>query len=442
MICILRISIFEKRKNSGSVVLAYPFWNYFSCRGPKFDVSWYMKLKSSEPFWLVKNGCPNSYPSLRKNISTDILVVGGGITGSLIAHRCMEEGYETMVVDRREIAHGSTSATTSMLQYEVDIPLYKLIEKIGEKGAVDSYRACYDAIDILGNIAGGIHSSCGFRKKDSLYFAALKKDVKWLKQECETRKKFGFPVVWLEAEDIRKRYQLENTYGGILSRQGGSLDAFKFTHDLLAFNHNRGLVIHDKTSIRNPRYSRNGVTAVTERGYTISAKKIIYCNGFESVEIIKDKFVKLLSTYAIVGERLEDDQSRIDNTLFWNTAKPYIYLRTTDDNRLLIGGEDENFVNAGKRDAALYNKSVKLEKQLKKILPDYDFVTDFVWSGTFGETKDGLPYVGAHNNFPNSYFVLGFGGNGITFSVAAMDIIASMLQGKDHPLAYQFRFGR
>ena len=53
-------------------------------------------------------------------------------------------------------------------------------------------------------------------------------------------------------------------------------------------------------------------------------KKIIYCNGFESTEIIKDKFVKLLSTYAIVGEQFEDDQSHLNDTLFWNTAEPYM----------------------------------------------------------------------------------------------------------------------
>ncbi|MFN7100263.1 MAG: FAD-dependent oxidoreductase, partial [Flavobacterium sp.] len=76
-----------------------------------------MKLKSSEPFWLVKNGILHSYPSLQENISTDILVVGGGITGSLIAHQCIEDGHKTVLIDRREIGHGSTSATTSMLQY-------------------------------------------------------------------------------------------------------------------------------------------------------------------------------------------------------------------------------------------------------------------------------------------------------------------------------------
>jgi hypothetical protein len=48
-----------------------------------------------------------------------------------------------------------------------------------------------------------------------------------------------------------------------------------------------------------------------------------------------------------VGERFEDDQSHLNDTLFWNTAEPYMYMRTTDDNRLL-GGEDEDFVDAAK----------------------------------------------------------------------------------------------
>jgi len=68
--------------------------------------------------------------------------------------------------------------------------------------------------------------------------------------------------------------------------------------------------------------------------------------------------------------------------------------------------------------------------------------TDFVWAGTFGETKDGLPYIGAHPKFPNAYFVLGFGGNGITFSATGMEMVSSFLQNKLHPLAEYFRFGR
>lgn len=191
-----------------------------------------MRLTSSEPFWLVKNGIINSYPSLDQYIDTDIVITGAGITGRLIAHQCIAEGYKTVIVDKREVCHGSTSATTSMLQYEIDKPLFELIELIGEKGAVPSYKACFDSIDKLQTLSKHIKSTCGFTKKESLYFASRKKDVSWLKKEFEARLNHGFPMTWLDAETILKKYQLDNSYGGILSEQGGSIDAFQLAHDL------------------------------------------------------------------------------------------------------------------------------------------------------------------------------------------------------------------
>ncbi|NOT48877.1 MAG: FAD-binding oxidoreductase, partial [Acidobacteria bacterium] len=217
-----------------------------------------MKLRSNEPFWLVKNGLIGSYPSLDRHIETEILIVGSGITGSLIAHRCVEEGYQTTLIDRREIAHGSSSATTSMLQYEIDKPLFELIDMIGERGAVESYWACSNSIDDLGTISRQIKSTCGFKKKESVYFAALKKDVSWLKKELETRRKHGFPVSWLEPAEIEERYAMEGTCGGILSKQGGSLDAFCLAHELLLFNQKRGLAIYDKTDLVKKEHTRTG----------------------------------------------------------------------------------------------------------------------------------------------------------------------------------------
>lgn len=401
-----------------------------------------MKLKTSEPFWLVKNGIIESYPSLKENIETEILIVGGGITGSLIAHQCIKDGYKTVLIDRREVCNGSTSATTSMLQYEIDVPLYELSEMIGKEAAEKSYWACYQSIGDLGKVCKEVKSSSGFKKKKSLYFAALKKDVPWLKKEFEARKEAKFPVKWLEAEEIKKEFNIKNTFGGILSNQGGSIDAFQLAHDILKFNHKKGLKIFDKTDIIKTEHLKNGVKITTDYGNTIKAKKIIYCNGFESTEIIKEKFVTLLSTYAIVSERNEKTQPELENLLVWNTAEPYLYMRTTDDNRILIGGEDEDFVDAKKRDALLDKKAKKLQKTLKKHIPEYDMRIDFSWAGTFGETKDGLPYIGEHPDFPNSYFVLGFGGNGITFSVIGMEMVSKFLRKQPHELSEYFRFGR
>lgn len=401
-----------------------------------------MDLKSNEPFWLVKNGIISTYPSLHEDKSCDVLIVGGGITGSLMAYQCVKDGYKTILVDKREIANGSSSATTSMLQYEIDLSLIDLIEKIGEKGAVASYKACSKAIDTLEQLCKDIHSEAGFNRKESLYFAAYKKDIDALKKEFKTRKESGFDVQWLDEKEIKTKYKLEHAFGGILSKQGASVDAFRLVHEILDYNINKGLQVYDKTELTKVKYGKQINQVSLRTGSTIKAKKIVYCVGYESANIIKEQFVNLISTFAIVSEVIQELEDIYKETLFWNTAEPYIYLRSMDDGRMLIGGEDEPYRNPEKRDELIPCKRKKLVKSFNKHLPKTTFYDDFAWAGTFGETKDGLPYIGEHPDFDNSFFVLGFGGNGITFSVTGMKMMSYWLQSKKHPLTEWFKFGR
>ncbi len=400
-----------------------------------------MDLKSNEPFWLIKNGLLATYPSLHQDKTCDILIVGGGITGALIAHQCVSMGKNCILIDKREIANGSSAATTSMLQYEIDKPLYQLMELIGTEGATACYDACGKAIDKIGLLASKIRSKAGFRVKDSLYYASRKKDIPWLEQEFNARKSAGFKVIWLTAEEIGKRYGLRDTFGGILSKQGGSIDAFCFAHELLLNSVKQGLEIFDKTELIGVKSNARTNVATLSTGVKIRAKKIIYCIGYETVGMIPEKFVDLLSTFAIVSEVDVSLYQRYKDLLIWNTSDPYLYMRTTDDGRFLIGGEDEEFRDPAKRDALVEKKSIKLEGAFHKIF-NKPFYTDFSWAGTFGVTKDGLPYIGEHKAFKNSYFVCGFGGNGITFSVTGMEMVAYWLEKKTHPLAGWFKFGR
>lgn len=401
-----------------------------------------MDLKSSEPFWLIKNGLLNSYPSLLDNVTCDVLIVGGGITGALIADQCVSDGFDTILIDKREIANGSSSATTSMLQYEIDVPLYKLCELVGTEGAWQSYRACSGAIDRLSTISKRINSSAGFKSKKSLYLAAKRRDVDWLQIEFEVRRASGFDVKWLEMDEITESYGFEDGWGGILSEQGASIDAFKFVHELLEYNSRKGLRVFDRTELKHVKSKGDLNACHLSTGTVITAKRIIYCVGYESQSIIPEKFVNLKSTFAIVSEVDTKSCENIQNLLMWNTAKPYLYARCTDDGRLLIGGEDENFSNPAARDLLLPKKAQKLCKSINKLRPDSRFIMDFAWAGTFGETKDGLPYIGIHKKFKNSYFVLGFGGNGITFSVVGREMVSCWLRDEEHPLSSLFKFGR
>ena len=400
-----------------------------------------MRLRTFESFWLLKNGLMYSYPSLKENEACDIVVIGGGITGALISDALLENGYDVIVLDKRDIGQGSTSATTSMLQYEIDVSMHKLSEMIGEKGAALCYGAGIDAINELEALIKDRKIKCGFERKKSIYFAHNVKAVNDLKKEFALRNKHLQGVTWMEKDALWDKYGLVSEVG-IVSEAAASMDAYAFTHELIRQNVKKGLRVYDQTTIKTVDHSRKGVQVTTEEGAVIKAKKVVYCSGFETTEILKENIAKLFYTYATVGERNVENTQKLKDVLLWNTEDPYLYLRTTDDGRLLLGGEDTSSHIPFFEQKRKEKKSNALQKKLKAILPHIDFVEDFSWGGTFGSTSDGLPYIGVSPEYKNALFVLGFGGNGITFSVQGRQIILDILQKKKSPLAKFYRFGR
>jgi len=163
---------------------------------------------------------------------------------------------------------------------------------------------------------------------------------------------------------------------------------------------------------------------------------------YEATELLKEKTADVFYTYACVSEQGVLIADKLKKTLVWDTGSPYLYMRTTDDGRLLIGGEDASTSQTFFQNRIKERKSKKLQKLLLKMMPATEFIEDFSWAGSFGTTKDGLPYIGQSPEFKNALFVLGFGGNGIVFSVQGMEIIPDLLEGKENQLAYWYRFGR
>ncbi|MBP7643456.1 MAG: FAD-binding oxidoreductase [Saprospiraceae bacterium] len=400
-----------------------------------------MRLRTFESFWLLKNGLLYTYPSIQKDISTEIVVVGGGITGALTSHALVEKGYKVTLIDKRDIGQGSSSATTSMLQYEIDVPLSELSTMIGAYAAAQCYKAGIEAINKLGQLVKENKIDCGFEKKESLYIAHNEEAAQSLYEEFEIRNKCQLGVKWLKPEEILKIYGLKS-FGGILSQTAASVDAYKLAHELIHYNVNRGMTVFDQTELKDFDFSAEKTIITSSEGHKISCKKVIFCSGFESTKMIKEDIAKLFYTYACVSEKEIKIPKKLKNTLVWDTNEPYLYMRTTDDGRLLVGGEDSSVNFPFFQQQIKESKTSKLIQTLEEIMPDIKFIEDFSWGGTFGSTKDGLPYIGKSPEFEHALFVLSFGGNGITFSIQAMDIIVDLMEDKPNELADYYRFGR
>ena len=132
----------------------------------------------------------------------------------------------------------------------------------------------------------------------------------------------------------------------------------------------------------------------TNRSCNIVAKQAVFATGYEAQEFLPKRVVKLKSTYALASEPLPEFSGWWERCLIWETARPYLYLRTTDDDRVFVGGEDDPFRSPSARDRLVTKRTDQLAKRFGGMFPAIDLKVAYRWAGTFGETKDGLAYIG------------------------------------------------
>jgi glycine/D-amino acid oxidase-like deaminating enzyme len=401
-----------------------------------------MDLTSGAPFWIVNNGLIATYPRLKQDRRCDVAIIGGGITGALVANRFVQEGIQVILVEGREIGFGSTGATTALIQYEIDTHLCDLIDLLGEAPAIRSYELCQDAVRGVERLATGDGDSCGYQRKKSLYLASRSRDREVLEREYSVRRRAGIEVDYLSAHDIKDRFSFHRP-AALLSYLAGEIDAFRLTHKLIAASAKLGLEVYDRTVVADLDADKNGVKLKTIDGYQIQARKVVFATGYETPEYVDKKIVKLTSTFALATAALHTfDGWGEERCLIWESARPYFYARSTKDGRAIVGGADKPFATAHTQEKLIRRQAGKVKKQFDRLFPAITSDVDWIWGGTFGETRDGLPYIGTVPQFPHGYFALGYGGNGITFSYIAAGLLLDLFLQRRNLDLQIFRFDR
>ena len=401
-----------------------------------------MDLKSGYPFWAVKNGLLKAFPQLTQDQQTETVIIGGGITGALIADELSRHGHQVVVLERRDVGWGSSSASTALLQYEIDTHLVHLAEQYGEANAVMAYRSCAEAIHSLERLAAEL-GNVAFSRQESLYFASHKGDVAALKAEIAMRKRFGFDVTWLDQRAIESGYGF-SAPGAILSSLAASIDPYRMAYHLLENVVRRGGSVLDRTQVERLEPNAQGVEVILRNGATLRCQQVIIAAGYESQTWLPEPVAANRSSYAFVTDPLPRDVlGKLGHTLVWESARPYLYLRSTQDGRLLIGGEDDDEDIPERRDARVIEKAQTLAAKVEALWPGLNINPTFSWGGTFAETDDGLPYFGPHEALgARVHFAMAYGGNGITYSMIGAQLLRALIEGRQHSLSALFSFQR
>jgi glycine/D-amino acid oxidase-like deaminating enzyme len=376
--------------------------------------------------------------TLQRDRTTDVLVVGAGISGALVAESLADAGLRVLIVDKDRPLAGATTASTALLQYELDVPLSQLTRQVGVDDAQRLWRRSRLALDSLRQRTQrlGIDAQCEVR--DSLYLQGTRLDADGLEKEACARRQVGFETQLLSRRQVADRYGIVGR-AGLLSFGNLAANPLRLAAGYLRSAMSKGAELLWPAKVISVEPGTRHTLAEFAHGPVVKARNLVFATGYEIPEHVPANGHSIASTWAMATR---PQVGWPTGCLIWEASDPYLYMRMTAEGRVVCGGEDEDFANERHRDALLPRKIEAIRRKLGRLLPYLDTRPEFAWAGSFGSSRTGTPTIGAVPRMPGCYAVMGYGGNGITFSMVAAQVVRGLISGDGDVDADLFAFRR
>ena len=388
-----------------------------------------LQYVQGKPLFTNTNKVPKQYDYLTKDIETDVIIVGGGVTGSILGYYFSKHNIKSVILEKHRIGYCSTGVTTSLLQYELDDNLNDLMEATTKSDVIKSYKLGQKALSEIDNFINEHGNRCDYMKKDTLLYTSKKLEMDELYEEYRIRKENGFDVDFIDEKNNQFSFDLK---AGVYCNDGGAqFDPYKYTHQLLDVCYEKGVRIYENTEVVKVDYENSGVIVETSYGHKVNGKIVIVATGYNTELFTKRNFGTKTTTYNIATKPIADFSGWHNRVLIRDNDDPYNYLRTTQDNRIIIGGEDIRFVPDIFNEKMAEEKYNILEQRLKSMFKDIkDIKIEYKYCGAFASTKDNLGFLGKDPDNNKLWYCLGYGANGILFSMLGGMMLSDLYLGK------------
>ncbi|WP_254075589.1 NAD(P)/FAD-dependent oxidoreductase [Paenibacillus tritici] len=244
----------------------------------------------------------------------------------------------------------------------------------------------------------------------------------------------GFKVDLLDAQRIASLYPFQKE-AALYYYEDAEMNPLKFVYGLLEKAQSQGGKIYEDTEITGRRFEQEYALFYTKEHREIRARHVIIAAGYEDSDFKTEKNATLASSYAVITKPVADLSSWPKRTLIWETARPYVYMRTTPDNRIIIGGMDKDTPFATTRDSKIPASRDKLLEAFKTLFPDIPAQPEYYFGAFYGGTHDGLPVIGRYEDYPHCYILMAYGDNGTVYNgVLAKVVSDSILKGSSPDL--------
>ena len=360
------------------------------------------------------------YASIKDNLSSDVCIVGAGISGLTSAYLLACEGLKVIVIDDGEIGGGETGNTTAHISSVLD-DRYSRLENIhGIEAARMAAMSQRDAVKEIERIVLKENINCDFKKTDG--YLLFKPGDDLFTEEYEAAMRAGMEVSISDHPlDSFKEYRALKFPGQ------AHFHILKYISSLAGAIIKMDGRIYSNTHVTGIEDNETGTVINTKDGYFVKAGDTVIATNSPVSDYFSIHTKQSAYRTYVIGYRIE--KNSIPACLYWDTESPYHYVRVyqeKDSDILIIGGEDhktgqdntpeERFKKLGEWAAEHFNIQES---------PEYN------WSGQIMEPVDGLSFIGKDpENKHHVYIITGDSGMGITHATYGGMIIRDLITGK------------
>lgn len=376
---------------------------------------------TSVSVWMDTTETTN-FPPLGGNISVDVAIVGGGITGLTAALLLKRAGLTVAVLEAGKIGSGVTGYTTAHITEAADERYKSMISSLGEKDAKLVAESSRVAIDRIADFVTQENIDCDFQRVPGYLYTENTQDISEIEQEAEATQKLGINTSL--TTDVPLPISVK---AGLLFPNQAQFNSLQYLQGLAKAVNGYGSFVFEETPVTNIK--NNPVNDVyTEHGI-VAAKNVILATHtpIHNLSSLPDLYVMStkIAPYRsyVIGVKL---RSPVPVGLFWDTDSPYHYTRSYG-NILIVGGEDH-------KTGEEVNNQQCYEELETYVKARYDVESiDYHWSSQYYEPADGLPYIGKTAASNNIYVATGYSGNGMTFGTIGGMLLSDLILGRENP---------
>jgi glycine/D-amino acid oxidase-like deaminating enzyme len=379
---------------------------------------------------------PNSrrpdFPRFKGDHTADVAIVGGGTAGCAIAYACASAGLRTMLLERDRIGQGSSGRGSGLLLPDPGPSFGDLVAAHGLRSARRAFKAWRSGAREAAALIRRLEIRCALEPLD-IIVAADRYDEKTLRREYEARVAAGFDITWLTARHVKKLVNLDAP-AAIRMRDAFSLDPYRACVGLVTAAVRRRTKIFERSAVKKVVVAKKDVEIGLDGG-TLRARTVVIATGTATALFTPlRRHFKPREAYMALTEPLPAAMRRQfgDPSLaIRDTRTPPRHLRWTADDRLIPSGADQAGPPARTREAVIVQRTGQLMYELLTMYPVISGLRpEYGWDTPYGETSDGLMYIGPHRNYPRHLFALGGTPHSATGAFVSARILLRALQGR------------